>query len=203
MDRTTTTLPTAGCEGRELDLRSTAARRLCRTVSLARASPRPSRRADERFGSARSQVLADGGYGFGLPSSSTTSEPLAPHRSGWSPGDLTSGLWKQGGSGGPQQSAAAEPQLSLPERWGRQTGVDRSERCRLTSGRSPVRARHRPWPQPASRRVCLAAGAFAGVGPSHRREIASSLGPERRTALDRRSSAVGPRPRICPRAAYR
>src|SRR5215210_8635478 len=104
MDRTTTTLPTAGCERRELDLRSTAARRLCRIVSRPEHHHALLGEQTSALGPARSQVLADGGYGFGLPSSSTTSEPLAPHRSGWSPGDLTSGLWKQGGSGGPQQS---------------------------------------------------------------------------------------------------
>src|SRR5215210_4246232 len=66
MDRTTTTLPTAGCERRELDLRSTAARRLCRIVSRPEHHHGLLGEQTSALGPARSQVLADGGYGFGL-----------------------------------------------------------------------------------------------------------------------------------------
>jgi Phage integrase family len=53
-------------------------------------------------------------------------------------------MWKRSGSGKPQQAAAAMRGPSLAERRRRQEAVDRSTCSRLTSRRSPVRARHRP-----------------------------------------------------------
>ncbi len=58
------------------------------------------------------------------------------------------GARKRGGSIGLQQSAALASELSFAERLKPEGTADRSSRPRLTSRRSPVRARHRPSARP-------------------------------------------------------
>ena len=61
-------------------------------------------------------------------------------------------MWKRFGSGKPQQSAALWRDHRSRERPERQAAVDRSICSRLTSRRSPVRARHRPSPSSPNQR---------------------------------------------------
>ena len=116
-------------------------------------------------------------------------------------------IWKRPGSAKPQQSPAAKRDSSLAERAGRQAPVGRGTCSRLTSRRSPVRARHRPSgfaPRKAAhsrtnrttkRRLWVAMGGASGtqIG-THLRRVRPTLGGE----LPRRrpSNPVAAHPRF-------
>ena len=76
------------------------------------------------------------------------------------------GARKRGGSIGLQQSAALASELSFAERLKPEGTADRSSRPRLTSRRSPVRARHRPSSRVRFRSETSAIGATKSISPA-------------------------------------
>jgi hypothetical protein len=86
-------------------------------------------------------------------------------------------MWNSGGSGQPQQSAAAMCGPALAERTERLAAVDRRRCSRLTSRRSPVRAGKRSQAQRIHARGTrrLASGRY-----SHSTHANSDAGPDRR-----------------------